>query len=93
MVWERAVEMASARRITARRVKAALKEPQPPNETKPAAYPAGPAKAEQRRLIDDTIGQLLVLLSKKASHGVIIARVEVLHGHIQALFAKPPSKA
>jgi hypothetical protein len=91
--WERAVEKAGNGKITARMVKSAVEELQPGAKAAPVVQKPGPAKPEQRRLIDDTIGQLLVLLSKKASHGVLVTRVEALHGHIQALFTKPPSKA
>ena len=87
--WKRAVEKAGNRRITARLVKSAVQELQLRATAAPVVQKPGPAKLEQRRLIDDTIGQLLVLLSKKASHGVLVSRVEALHGHIHALFGKP----
>jgi hypothetical protein len=43
-------------------------------------------------LIDGAIGELLVLLSQKASHEVLTQKVDALHGHIQSLFPKPSSK-
>jgi hypothetical protein len=38
------------------------------------------------------IGELLMLLSKKASHDVLTQKVEALQGQIHFLFAKPSSK-
>ena len=73
----------------ARMVKSAVQELPPGAKEALVIKKPGATKAEQRRLIDDTIGQLLVLLSKKASHGVLVSRVEALHGHIHALFGKP----
>jgi hypothetical protein len=49
-------------------------------------------QAQQRKLIDGAIGELLELLSQKASHEVLTQKVEALHGQIQALFPKPSSK-
>jgi hypothetical protein len=43
-------------------------------------------------LIDDAIGQLLMLLSQKASHQILTEKVEALHRYIQSLFPKPGSK-
>ena len=38
------------------------------------------------------IGELLVLLSQKASHEVLTQEVEALHSHIHSMFSKPSSK-
>ena len=90
LAWERAVQKAGGRKITALLVKKAVKELQLGGNTPPAAKKAGPTRAERRRLIDDTIGQLLALVSKKADHSLLQQKIEALHGHIQALFAKRP---
>ena len=39
-------------------------------------------------LVDDTLGQVLVLLSQKANHTVLTEKFETLHRQIQALFAE-----
>jgi hypothetical protein len=44
-------------------------------------------------VIEAAIGELLVLLRRKEDHGVLTQKVEALHGHIQALFAKPQTDA
>jgi hypothetical protein len=93
LAWERAVQKAGGGRITARLVKKAVQELQLAGPAKPVATKDGPTKVERRRLIDDTIGQLLALVSQKADHSLMQQKIEALHGHIQALFAKPPSKA
>jgi len=90
--WDRAIEKAGGRKITARLVKAAVQELQPAAGTKPVPSQPRQNKAEQRKLIDGAIGELLVLLSQKASHEVLTQKVEALHGQIHSLFAKPSSK-
>ena len=52
----------------------------------------GPSKAEEWGVVDSTIGQLLLLLSKRAAHDVLVRKVETLHGQIRALLAKPRPK-
>ena len=91
--WERAVEQADGRKITEQIVKAAVKELQPDGTAKPVARQPRQNKDQQRKLIDGAIGELLVLLSQKASHEVLTQKVEALHGHIQSLFPKPRAKA
>ena len=87
--WERAIEKAGGRKITARLVKAAVQELQPPGGAKSVPSQPHQNKAQQRKLIDGAIGELLVLLSQKASHEVLTQKVETLHGQIHSLFAKP----
>jgi polyhydroxyalkanoate synthesis regulator phasin len=91
--WDRAIEKAGGRKITARLVKAAVQKLQPPRGAKPVKRETGQTKAQQRKLIDGAIGELLVLLSQKASHEVLTQKVEALHGQIRSLFPKPSSKA
>ena len=69
------MNVARGRKITARVVKRALKEIQPSNP-EPAEAPAlRPNKAERRRIINESIGQLLMLLSQKAAHEVLTQKV------------------
>ncbi|MHC1765139.1 MAG: hypothetical protein AB9869_12705 [Verrucomicrobiia bacterium] len=42
-------------------------------------------KAERRRLINDTIGQLLLLIRQRASYKTILQQVEALQRHMQPL--------
>jgi hypothetical protein len=90
--WELAVQKAGNRKITAPMVKKAVEELQFGGKTAPAAKKAGPTKAERRRLIDNTIGQLLALVSRKADHSLMQEKIEVLHGHVQSLFVKKPAR-
>ncbi len=85
--WQRAVEKAEGRKITAAIVKAAVKELQPTDPAKtPKAQPRQ-SKAKARQLISETIGQLLVMLSQKADHTLLSEKVQILHTQVQALFA------
>jgi hypothetical protein len=87
------VERAGARPVTARLVKAAVQELQVGGAPKPASYKPRQTKAEKRKAIDDAIGELLMLLSQKASHSTLAEKVEALHQHIQALFGNRGSKS
>jgi hypothetical protein len=91
LACERAADLAGSGKMTEHLVKRALQEVQFAAPAKPAAKKAGPTQAERRRLIDDTIGQLLALVSQKADHGLLQANIEALHGHIRALFPKAAS--
>jgi hypothetical protein len=86
LAWQCAVELAGDRRITARLVKTAMQALQLGETGKPTARKTRQSRAQERQLINDAIGQLLVLLSQRASHQVLTEKVEALHGHIQALF-------
>jgi hypothetical protein len=92
VAWERAIEKAGGRKITARLVKAAVQELQPAAGAKPVTPQPRQNKTEQRKLIDGAIGELLVLLCQKASHEVLTQEVEALHSHIHSMFSKPSSK-
>ena len=52
---------------------------------KPVKRQPRPSTAEQRRLIDGAMGELLMLLGQKANHDVLTQKVEALHGQIHAL--------
>jgi hypothetical protein len=54
-----------------------------------ALSPARRSRAEHRKLIDTAFGEILVLLSQKASHTILTQKVEALHGQIQVLFPNP----
>jgi hypothetical protein len=92
LAWERAVQKATGGRITERLVKKAVQELQLAGPAKPVAKEQGPTKAERRRLIDDTFGQLLALVSRKADHRLMQEKIEILHGHVQSLFATKPRR-
>jgi len=92
LAWERAVQKAGGGRITERLVKKAVQELQLGGKAPPVAKKVGPTKAERRRLIDDTFGQLLALVSRKAGHSLMWEKIEVLHGHVQSLFATKPRR-
>jgi hypothetical protein len=73
-------------------VKSAVKELHLAGTANPVSRQPRQNKDQQRKLIDGAIGELLMLLSQKASHEVLTQKVEALHGQIQALFLKPSSK-
>ena len=57
---------------------------------KPTSVAPGPAssKPEGWKAIDTTIGQLLLLLSQRAAHDLLVRKVETLHSQIRALFGQ-----
>jgi len=91
LAWESAVQEAGGRRITAARVKAAIKQLGLAPATPPVSKITRQKKAEQRRQLDEAIGQLLVLTSQKAGYDLLAKQVEALHGHIQACSQRRPS--
>ena len=70
----------------------AVKELQSATPEVPAAPKPKPNKQAQRRLINEAIGQILMLLSQKAGHDILREKVEALYGHFQALFPKPSKR-
>ena len=92
MAWNKAVERAGGKTVTARLIKnvvngvrSTLNQNQEPRQKRPS----GEAK---HRLIDAAVGELLMLLSQKANHGVLTQKVEALHGQIRTLFPPPALK-
>ena len=92
LAWGRAIELAHGRKVSARFVKAAVKELQFATPALPVSKIARQKKAEHRRLIDSTIGELLMLASQKASHDLITEKIEALHGYIQAVLPTPSKR-
>jgi hypothetical protein len=89
--WANAVKMAGGQKITARLVKAAVRQlngPQP-ETSKPAAVKG--SKLTKRRLVDDKIGEVLLLLSQKADYAILTKKVEELHAQVRAILT--PAKA
>lgn len=85
LAWTCAVESAGGRKITARLVKRAMHDLGLAAPPKPVSKINRKAKAERRKLINDTIGQLLLLISQKAAYETILQQVEALQRHIQPL--------
>jgi hypothetical protein len=50
---------------------------------KPVNRESRQTKADRRRLLEETIGQLLLLISQKADHALLTDKVQVLHGDSQ----------
>jgi hypothetical protein len=84
--WEHAAQKAGNRAITPRLLKRAMEELQLTGPAKAAATGrARPNKAAQRRLFDQAIGELLMLLSQQASYAILIEKVEKLHRQVSDL--------
>ena len=91
VAWENAVTKAGGRKITAQLVRRTVKElkSEAPGTPEVSVAPKPRVRmAAHRQMIDDAIGQLLLLLSQKASHDILTEKVEALHGYFQALFLK-----
>ena len=89
MAWERAVQKAAGGKITAAIVRSAVRQLGLDGSKKSVAREPAQSRAERRRLIDEAVGQLLVLLSQKAPHELLTEKVEALHRQIRALFPVP----
>jgi hypothetical protein len=83
-----AVENAGPAKITANLVKAAVQKVGPAGERRPPKRKARRSGSAKRRLVEQSIGQLLVLLSEKADQRRLKRQVRAIHGHIQGLSAK-----
>ncbi|MHC1769145.1 MAG: hypothetical protein AB9869_33490 [Verrucomicrobiia bacterium] len=83
LAWTCAVENAGGRKITARLVKRAMQDLGLAAPPKPISKINRNEKAERRKLINDTIGQLLLLIGQKAGYDAILQHVEALQRHIQ----------
>ena len=92
LAWQRAVEKAASRNVTAKIVKAAMQELQLGTPAKSVSQRPRQTAPEKRRLIDSAIGELLVLVGQKASYATLTEKIEALHGHIQALLSEPASR-
>jgi hypothetical protein len=90
--WQRALEMARGRRFSARLVKSALKELRFTGQTSAVARPPRPSKAEQRQLVDNTIGELLMLVSQNAARDILTEKIEALHHQIRSVFESSRSR-
>jgi hypothetical protein len=84
--WEKAVEKAGSRKITARLIKAAIREVVPPPPQ--PATPKAPSKAEHRRQLVQAVKDLLILAFQKAPHQAILEKATVIDGHVGVLFPK-----
>jgi len=93
LAWEKAVSNAGGKKIREAMVKRAVKELQseiPDAPTPPKRRHA--RMAAHRQMIDEAIGQLLLMVSQKANHDLLMRKVEALHGYFQALFPKPAKR-
>ena len=91
--WQRAVEMAGQRRMTARLVKKAMQELQLSGDPPKAAGPTRQTRAQIRRLIDAAIGELIVLAGQGATPSILTTKLEALHRNIGALFPATRTRA
>jgi hypothetical protein len=86
LAWQYAAANSCGQRVTAQRVRRAVKDLQliagtPTTETKREPTVS---KSEQRRLISNAIGELLALVSQKAEYDILIEKIEALHSRFQA---------
>jgi hypothetical protein len=92
LAWECAVTMAGARPVKARLVKRAVKILALPRvDARPPLPVDRQTKGQLRRIISETMDELLTLLVRKADHADMMGKFEALHGHLKRLFA--PRKA
>jgi hypothetical protein len=91
VAWEKAIQKAKGRRITAALVRAAVHELKGPAPAKTVKQQ--PTRAEKRRALDCRIAELLVLLSQKAAHDVLAQKVHDLQASIATLLPTLPAKA
>ena len=84
LAWHYVVAKSAGRRITAQRVRSAVHElGLSPHQSAAAPRERRPDKNEQRRLIRAAIGELLLLISQKASYDILTEKVEALHRSLE----------
>ena len=71
LAWENAVRKAGTGEITARLVKAAVRELQKAQPQITAKPPPKPTKLNKRRLLESKIGEVLILLTQKADYATL----------------------
>jgi hypothetical protein len=88
--WEKAAEKAGGRKMTARIVTSAVREivPVAPGKRAVSSF----SKAQQQKLLLDTIDELLNLVFQKAPHGDLLEKLQTLHQSANALFPKARAK-
>jgi hypothetical protein len=93
--WEKAVEKAAGRKITARLVKAAAKEVQPPAAEATGAEEAAakPTQAQLREQSRQAMTELVILISRKTPYEVLLQKSEALLQLLAPLLGKRPPKA
>ena len=90
--WNLAVEKAGGKRITARLVQRAVEKLglklSPPNAE------AKRARTQRRKMVTDSITELLALIQKKELHQVLLEKAQTLEWRIQAALTgrKPKTK-
>lgn len=90
LAWQYAAANSYGRPITAKLVKKALKTLQlvPNKRNAPGARPFRRNKEEQKRLINEAMGELLHLLRQKTDHDVLIKKVEALDSLLHRCFSR-----
>ena len=61
-------------------------------QTSPKFLGSRGRRIDRHRLINNCFGDLLTLLSQRADHGLVMVKVEELHGLVESLFAKRQSQ-
>ena len=91
--WNRAVELANGREITARLVTAAIREQDPGHSDRADNRKERVQRLSRRAQINEGFGDLLRLVAQRADYAVLTQKIEVLCSQCQSLFAPVASKA
>lgn len=91
VAWQCAVVNSCGRKITEKMVKRAVKELEFLAPT-PSVKPQRVSKAEQRKLVNEAMAELLVLIRQQVSYNVLLSKMQALYGLIQTLFVKRKSQ-
>ena len=90
--WKYAAELSGGRKITGRLVTRAIRElkltPKPADDEKKLVREK---RSQHREAMSGLIGELVTMLTKKADHPQLLAKVEELNRHFLGLFAQDRS--
>ena len=90
--WKYAAELSGGRKITGRLVKRAIRElkltPKPADDEKKLVREK---RSQHREAMSGLISELVTMLTKKADHPQLLAKVEELNRHFLGLFAQDRS--
>jgi hypothetical protein len=91
--WARAVAKAGSRKVTARMVSSAVQDLAPTDRGPVRTDAPKLSKADKQRSIDESFGQILKLLSQRASHDLLTEKIGALYVRIQRFLVGPRSQA
>jgi hypothetical protein len=86
-VWKPVLELSAGRRISGRLVGRSVRDAGPAAKPKEQKKLTRQQRVEHHKGIGDAIGQLLVLISQRTRHEMLMEQVQTLNHHFQGLLS------